>query len=263
MELKRILDLIGLVSGLVCAWDQTIASTISAGPPPLELRLLPWKWEDDADASNLLGIPTTQSLSMACVEQTLISKLDGHQICPSSLAKAFMDLGPHRVWQFTLPVARCSIQWIPFMDLSEPDRSFVMVGSLLMPTPLEPPNRHTTLQRIITGATSRASQLRSFGPWKEKDLMITKYHWPDGTPLSHSSTLQLRLMQTRIAAGLHIALSKWTTELGLPTPDDIWQLTWLSFHSAQEYIFLWQILYQILATQRWRFPTLPPSDPVL
>lgn len=58
MELKHILGLFGEVSGLVCAWDQTVASAIPAGPPPAALEDQPWKWEDDPVASNLFGIPT-------------------------------------------------------------------------------------------------------------------------------------------------------------------------------------------------------------
>lgn len=42
-ELHRILQCFGEVSGLVCAWEQTIASAISAGPPPLEIWIYPWK----------------------------------------------------------------------------------------------------------------------------------------------------------------------------------------------------------------------------
>lgn len=76
-ELQAILKLFGDVSGLVCAWEQTIASVIPRGPPPLELWLFPWRWEDDEGASNSLGIPTAQTLSVERIETTLITKFQG------------------------------------------------------------------------------------------------------------------------------------------------------------------------------------------
>lgn len=76
-ELQWILQQFGEVSGLVCAWDQTIASVIPAGPPPTELGPVPWKWENNAEASKLLGIPTAQTLSVPRIESEIITKLEG------------------------------------------------------------------------------------------------------------------------------------------------------------------------------------------
>lgn len=42
LELKRILRVFGIASGLVCAWEKMIACVIPAGPPPIELWMLPW-----------------------------------------------------------------------------------------------------------------------------------------------------------------------------------------------------------------------------
>lgn len=75
-ELQQILKIFGEFSGLVCAWEQSIASAIPSGPPPLEIWIFAWRWEDDACALKLLGIPTAQTLSIARIETTLITKLE-------------------------------------------------------------------------------------------------------------------------------------------------------------------------------------------
>lgn len=91
--------------------------------------------------------------------------------------------------------------------------------------------------------------------------MIRQYVWQDGIPLIHSSTSQLRTMVSRHQSGPHIALNKWTTQLGSPIPSDVWNLTWRAYRSAAENTFLWQILYRVPATQRWRLPARPLTDP--
>lgn len=52
----------GIGFNLVCAWNKIVASVIPADPPPATLWLLPWTWEDDANASNFLGAPAAQSI---------------------------------------------------------------------------------------------------------------------------------------------------------------------------------------------------------
>lgn len=46
-----------------------------------------------------------------------------------------------------------------------------------------------------------------------------------------------------------------------PISCNVWQLTWIEFRSAAENTFLWQLIYRIPATQRWRFPDRPSTDP--
>lgn len=75
-EFQRILDVFGRASGLVCAWDKTIASAIPAGPPPMALWLFPWKWENDTHASPLLGAPVAQTIVVQQLEEMLIQKLE-------------------------------------------------------------------------------------------------------------------------------------------------------------------------------------------
>lgn len=59
----------------------------------------------------------------------------------------------------------------------------------------------------------------------------------------------------------HVALRKWTAQLGTPVPSNVWNMTWIGFWSAAENTFLWQIRYRIPATQRWRLPGRQAADP--
>lgn len=54
-----------------------VASVIPAGPPPTAVGPVPWRWEDDPVASKLLGIPTTQTLSIPRMETMMTTKLEG------------------------------------------------------------------------------------------------------------------------------------------------------------------------------------------
>lgn len=51
LELQQILQVFGKAFGFFSAWDKTVASAIPARPLSPQLWLLPWKWEDDANAS--------------------------------------------------------------------------------------------------------------------------------------------------------------------------------------------------------------------
>lgn len=79
-EFHWILKRFGDISGLRCAWDQTIAACIPAGPPPLALCLLPWNWEDNASTSastiKLLGVPIAQTISLEWLESFMLLKLE-------------------------------------------------------------------------------------------------------------------------------------------------------------------------------------------
>lgn len=76
----------------------------------------------------------------------------------------------------------------------------------------------------------------------------------------NSSTSQLRTMLVRHNLAPHTALAKWTNQLGQTTPEEIWLSTWVNYRSAAENTFLWQLIYRIPATQRWRHPDRPATD---
>lgn len=109
------------------------------------------------------------------------------------------------------------------------------------------------------GKATHSRTRNYFGRWQGHDPVL-QYGWQDGTKLIDSSTAQLRHMQVKQQASPHSALTKWETRLNYPIPPDIWQLTWLSFRSMVENTCLWQILYQVLATQKWRLPDRPAWD---
>lgn len=87
-----------------------------------------------------------------------------------------------------------------------------------------------------------------------------QHGWHDGTPLLHTSTAQLRHTQALHRHFPHLALQKWQIQLDTPTPSRLWAQTWLNFRSANENTFLWQLVYRVIATQRWRFPTRSNQD---
>lgn len=64
-------------SGLMCAWDQTVAVCISPGPPHPALWLLPWKWEDNKTATRSLGVPVAHTIVIEKPESFLLSILEG------------------------------------------------------------------------------------------------------------------------------------------------------------------------------------------
>lgn len=76
VEFHRILTEFGNVSGLKFSWEQTIASYIPGGPLPPSLGLLPWKWEDNGNASKTIGIPTAMTIAMRRLEELILTKLE-------------------------------------------------------------------------------------------------------------------------------------------------------------------------------------------
>lgn len=88
-EFQRILNWFGTLSGLQCDWEKTVASYIPAGPPPPMLRLLPWKWENDATTSPLLGAPMAHSITQERLETTLIQKVESRIVKYQPMALSF------------------------------------------------------------------------------------------------------------------------------------------------------------------------------
>lgn len=74
---KIILTQFGNASGLHFAWEETVASSIPVGPPPRELGHLPWNWEDNTNASPLLGAPVAQTIAQEILETSLLTKVEG------------------------------------------------------------------------------------------------------------------------------------------------------------------------------------------
>lgn len=75
MECKQILHHFGAASGLRCVWEHTIAAFIPGGPPPPNFWLLPWSWEENANATEKLGFPIASSISPHQLEAMIQTKL--------------------------------------------------------------------------------------------------------------------------------------------------------------------------------------------
>lgn len=167
----------------------------------------------------------------------------------------------HTVWLFRLPANRLSERWLPFMHQMEPAATFKESGLTLTPVPNCPPTPDTPLRRILVRCPREADVRTHWGAWSLAHPICTQYAWTDGTVLINSSTSQLRLLQERQHAGAHLALAKWTNQLHQAVDNEVWRFTWISYRSAAENTFLWQILYRIPATNKWRHPDLPATDP--
>lgn len=44
-------------------------------------------------------------------------------------------------------------------------------------------------------------------------------------------------------------------DLSCEIPQSIWTSTWLAYRAPCENVFLWQVAYRVIATQKWHFPT--------
>lgn len=73
---RQMLMTFGAVSGLQFLWEQTVAAFIPEGPPPMEFRLLPWKWEVSTDASPLLAFPVAATFSVELMETKVLATID-------------------------------------------------------------------------------------------------------------------------------------------------------------------------------------------
>lgn len=130
-----------------------------------------------------------------------------------------------------------------------------------MPIPNCGPTQHTTLRRIVVRAPKHSHVCEYMGTRNRENLLLTQYRWSDGTLLVSSSTSQLRLLQVRNRIDTHSTLAKWERQLGRRDLAEVWQATWLKYRLAAKNIFLWQFVYHVPATNRWRLPDRPASYP--
>lgn len=165
------------------------------------------------------------------------------------------------VWQYRIPARHLSTRRILVMNWGEPERTFRYTGHYLVPTAKCSPARDSSLLRILVRKPKFTGSHLHLGQWNESNQLFSQYTWSDGTAIINSSTAQLRILQTLEHARLHGALSKWETQIAFTIPTDIWQLIWIPSRSAAENTFLWQFYYRIPATNKWRFPTSPATDP--
>lgn len=174
-------------------------------------QILPW------DVLARRGIPDSCRRAFQALGANLKS---GPDLNPSLDVYKFYveDFVRQLAWQFLIPPAHCTVSWIPFMDCSSPQRSFIVSGRILIPSALCTPEAHANLRRIVVQAPKGHQQLSHCGEWKPENLLLTQYQWNSGLPLLESSTTTLRCMQNTSVAASHVSLQKWVTQLGTPLP---------------------------------------------
>lgn len=194
--------------------------------------------------------------------------------------QAFFDIqpGPHqvycgearlililiygRIWLYDVPQQQVSSRWPIIRDAALPISTFrCRAGMLSKITRCCPPNNailHRVLIRQSEGSTAQKSH---FGSWSQQRNLLLQYKWSDGTAFLDTCTSQLRSIQALQRLKPHKVAVKWERELGRGIPAEIWRETWLNFRGANENTFLWQMYFRAIATQRWRFPSLPADDP--
>lgn len=142
-----------------------------------------------------------------------------------------------------------------------PTRTFRIRDGSLSASPDVLPNSAVAAHRVLLRVPAgQANKFSWFGPWNLDSAFIEQYCWRDESTLLQTSTAQLRTMQAARRFNRHGALTKWEIQLNMCIPDHIWVSTWMSGRSACKNSFLWQLVYRVIATQRWHFPTRLDSD---
>lgn len=176
----------------------------------------------------------------------------------------FLESNPLRcshVWQFDVSPQDVAADWHQIVGTYTPSKTFRVLEGVLrsdkMVLPAINSRAHKVLLRLPTG---RDCQNSLFGPWNSDSMCMEQYLWPDDRTLPQKSTAQLRMVQAAHRCSTHSAITKWELQLNCSIPADIWTSTWLLYRSAIENAFLWQLIYRVIATQRWRFPSRPTTD---
>lgn len=191
--------------------------------------------------------------------------------CPDRLSKytSFWESYiPSRglcIWEFNIPRALLVNHWNASGTFnSSPIRVFKLVHNTLTPVPVFPIPRDAAIARVlIRGVVKNGVIQRQKIGRPNADLMFTlQYRWSDRVEFFDTTTAHLRAIQLPVERTPHKRIRQWQTmfrlDLHLPS---LWHATWLPFRSASENCFLWQLVYRIPATQHWRFPELPATDP--
>lgn len=92
-----------------------------------------------------------------------------------------------------------------------------------------------------------------YGEWSTDQAFLLQYRWMDVTLILNTTTRQLRFKP-------HSSVVKWERELACQLSHLCWQDIWLKYRGASKNMFLWQVLFPVIATQKWRFPSLPATD---
>lgn len=153
------------------------------------------------------------------------------------------------------------VNWLGICENFSPKKTYRLRNGNIFAARDRVPDPTLLAQRVLLRFQSgKANSCSWFGPWSPGTFFMEQYGWVDGSPLLHTSTAQLRKMQATRRLGRHAALVKWELHLNCLIPDNIWESMWLKCRSASENVFLWQLVYRVIATQKWRFPTRAAVD---
>lgn len=183
-----------------------------------------------------------------------IPVLDNSHTLQEFYVEAFGPTESRMVWKFLLPPARCTTQWLPFLDRSTPKQTFIREGQSLRSIALRPPDAAVWLRRIVVLYKGYHKEAVHGGLWMEDNIMLTQYLWKGGPQLTTYSTASIRQLQNQQQARTHPAIRKWEIQLGTRLPDHVWHNTWLPFRAAKVNMFLWLVLFRAIATLSWVFP---------
>jgi hypothetical protein len=75
-RIQQIFQIFGRASGLYVDWSKTKAAYLSENIIPRRLLALGWTWENDSNATKLLGFPVAQSISTPRMLKMVNAKLD-------------------------------------------------------------------------------------------------------------------------------------------------------------------------------------------
>lgn len=114
---------------------------------------------------------------------------------------------------------------------------------------------------LVRSPVEKPHHRMHYGTWVPERAYLSQYHWKDTTPLLNTSTAELRALKATQRQAIHKAHTKWELALARPIPEHIWSSIWLLYRGAAKNTFLWQLLYRVIATQQWRFPQKPATDP--
>lgn len=191
-----------------------------------------------------------------------IPALDDTPILHPLFFEAVDDRGNQCIWQYNVPAADTSLNWAELHTRFNPIRTLYASGGALLAGPHNAPTPRTLAYRVLLRLPAECGPLHHyFGQWNPENAWLTQYQWTDGTALLNTSTRQLHRLLARQRSTPHSALQKWTTSLACEIPPTIWGSIWVSSRGASENVFLWQLLYRIIATQKWRFPRSSATDP--
>lgn len=83
----------------------------------------------------------------------------------------------------------------------------------------------------------------------------------DSKDLFDTNMSHLRLILNQVEAQRHVSITKWTARVGRQVlVRQTCVIIWQPFLATKESCFAWQTLFHILATNKWRWPTLPNTD---